>query len=98
MFQGWDIAANQMLVRALKVSLRYVMGRSHNTTSNKEVWHKMALLRWDGLMDIGLQLAALKELFPEIPERQEQIISTQEPNDIVSISENVVLDDFGYQA
>ena len=65
---------------------------------HKQIWHKVTLLHWDDLMDIGLHLATFKEFLPPVftgtPHR---VISTEYVENLKPHSQNVVYDDSYYE-
>ena len=68
--------------------------RASASRNTKQIWHKIALLHWNDLMDIGLHLAAVKELLPAVHAGDRQrILATDNMDRIKPQAQNVVYDD-----
>ena len=73
--------------------------RDNAARNTKQIWHKIALLHWNDLMDIGLHLAAVKELLPTVHAGDRQrILATDYMDNIRPRAQNVVYDDLQLEA
>ena len=65
---------------------------------NKQIWHKITLLHWNDLLDIGLHLATFKEFLPPVfTGTSHRVISTEYVENLKPHSQNVVYDDSYYE-